>query len=53
LIAGFRNGLLQLPAGSKATFYIPSRLGYGPGGAGSTIPGNSILIFEVELLTVN
>lgn len=53
LIPGFRNGLLQLPAGSKATFYIPSRLGYGPSGAGSTIPGNSNLIFEVELLTVN
>ncbi|MFM8914023.1 MAG: FKBP-type peptidyl-prolyl cis-trans isomerase [Flammeovirgaceae bacterium] len=53
LIAGFRNGLLQLPAGSKATLFIPSKLGNGPSGSGTLIPGNSNLIFEVELLTVN
>ena len=51
LIAGFRNGLLQMKTGGKMTFYIPPTLGYGSTQQpGSPIPANSILIFEVELL---
>lgn len=48
LITGFQIGLTQLPAGSKATLYIPSGYGYGVQGNGP-IPSNSILIFEVEV----
>ena len=50
LIPGFKNGLLQLKSGGKMTMYIPPSLGYGSTQAGS-IPPNSILIFEVELLS--
>jgi FKBP-type peptidyl-prolyl cis-trans isomerase FkpA len=49
LIPGFKNGLLQLKSGGKMTMYIPPFLGYGSSQNGS-IPGNSILIFEVELI---
>lgn len=51
LIAGFRNGTLQIKTGGKVRIYIPPSLGYGSQAAGS-IPANSILIFTVELLNV-
>lgn len=51
LIVGWQIGFQLLPAGTKATLYIPSGLAYGPYGAGS-IPGNANLIFDVELLDV-
>ena len=37
--------------GAKYTFYIPSDLAYGPRGRPS-IPGNSTLVFDVELLEI-
>jgi FKBP-type peptidyl-prolyl cis-trans isomerase len=40
-----------LPEGSTAVLYIPSALAYGKFGT-SGIPGNSNLIFEVELVDV-
>jgi FKBP-type peptidyl-prolyl cis-trans isomerase len=51
LITGWKIGFQLLPAGSKATLYIPSGLAYGTGSVGS-IPPNSNLIFEVELFEV-
>ncbi len=51
LIKGFQVGMPLLPAGSKATFYIPSSLGYGQFGKFGAIPGNANLIFEVELVS--
>lgn len=50
VIAGWDEGLLLLNKGAKATFYIPSSLGYGANGAGDKIPGNAVLIFDVEIL---
>ena len=50
LIQGFRDGLQQLKIGDRALLFIPSHLGYGPQGAGKTIPPNSDLVFEVELV---
>jgi FKBP-type peptidyl-prolyl cis-trans isomerase len=48
LIRGLRLGMTLIPVGTKATFYIPSTLGYGLRGSGS-IPSNANLIFEIEL----
>ena len=50
LIPGFLEGLGYLSFGDKATFYIPSKLGYGERGAGAVIPPNANIIFEVEIL---
>ena len=58
VIKGWDEGVALLNKGAKATFYIPSRLGYGaqamPGNPNNKkgIPANSILIFDVELLNI-
>ena len=53
LIEGWIIGFQLLTKGSKATLYIPSKLGYGTTGSQTgVVPANSILIFDVELLDV-
>jgi FKBP-type peptidyl-prolyl cis-trans isomerase len=51
LIDGLKIGLPLINVGTKATFYIPSGLGYGTSSSG-TIPANSNLIFEITLTAV-
>jgi len=53
VIRGWTEGVQLMPVGSKYKFYIPYQLGYGLNGAGEDIPGGSVLIFEVELLSVS
>jgi FKBP-type peptidyl-prolyl cis-trans isomerase len=52
VIKGWDEGLLLLKKGSKATFYIPSPLAYGPQSMGNDIPANSVLVFDVEVKEV-
>jgi FKBP-type peptidyl-prolyl cis-trans isomerase FkpA len=51
VIAGWTEGVQLMSVGSKFKFTIPSDLAYGPNGSRS-IPGNSVLQFEVELLEI-
>jgi FKBP-type peptidyl-prolyl cis-trans isomerase FkpA len=51
LIRGWVNGLPFIKAGGKIHLYIPPSLGYGSSSTAS-IPANSILIFEVDLIAV-
>jgi FKBP-type peptidyl-prolyl cis-trans isomerase FklB len=53
VIAGWTEALQLMPEGSKYRLYIPSELAYGKRGAGRDIPGDTALIFDVELLKVN
>ncbi len=50
VIAGWDEAFALLPVGTVAKLLIPSALGYGAGGS-SNIPPNSILIFDVTLLS--
>lgn len=51
VIPGWTEGLQLMKVGDKFRFFIPPELGYGPNPVGP-IPGNSVLIFEVELLAI-
>ena len=52
VIQGWDEGIAMMNIGEKGILLIPSRLGYGPRGAGGSIPPNATLVFEVELLDV-
>lgn len=52
VIAGWTEGVQLMKEGAKFRFFIPSKLAYGPRGAGRDIGPNEALIFEVELLKV-
>ncbi len=51
LIAGWQIAIPKMKEGDKWRIYIPSELGYGKRGTHG-IPGDSTLIFEIELVKV-
>jgi len=50
LIAGWDQGLVGVPVGSRVIMSIPSDLGYGDAGAGADIPGGSTLFFVIDIV---
>lgn len=52
VIPGWTEGVQQIGKGGTIMLFIPSNLAYGEAGAGNSIPGNSTLIFEIELIDV-
>lgn len=52
VIKGWDQGIPGMKVGGKRRIVIPPSLAYGSTGAGSTIPPNAHLVFEVELLSV-
>jgi FKBP-type peptidyl-prolyl cis-trans isomerase len=52
LIKGWQLGLTQAKLGSKIQLIIPSGLAYSIRSRSQLIPPNSVLVFEIELLSL-
>jgi FKBP-type peptidyl-prolyl cis-trans isomerase len=52
VIRGWDEGIALMNIGDKFRLIIPADLGYGARGAGSDIPPNATLLFDVELVNV-
>ncbi len=52
LIKGFREGIPLVREGGEIKLIVPSNIGYGSG-ATSSIPANSVLVFDVALFEVD
>lgn len=52
VIVGWQDIVPLMKEGSKWKIWIPSDLAYGEAGSPPTIPPNSILVFELELISV-
>mmetsp|Transcript_32206 Transcript_32206/g.64108 ORF Transcript_32206/g.64108 Transcript_32206/m.64108 type:complete len:157 (-) Transcript_32206:295-765(-) len=56
LIEGWTEGVLQMNEGERSWLHVPAEKGYGerpmgnPNGGGFYIPGNSDLVFDIEIL---
>ena len=51
VIEGWVQGIPGMKVGGKRTLTIPASLGYGSGGQ-YPIPGNSALVFDIEVISV-
>jgi FKBP-type peptidyl-prolyl cis-trans isomerase FklB len=52
VIPGWVEALQLMKVGDKWQLTIPSKLAYGPNGAGGKIGPNAVLVFDVELLAI-
>lgn len=52
VIPGWDQGMVGMKVGGERRLLIPAALGYGSQGAGSTIPPNSDLVFDVVLVKI-
>ena len=52
VIKCWTEGVAKMKVGGKAQLTCPSDIAYGPAGRPPVIPGNAVLVFEVELLDI-
>jgi peptidylprolyl isomerase len=51
VIRGWEEGIVGMKAGGRRRLVVPPRLGYGARAVGP-VPPNSVLVFEIDLVTV-
>ncbi len=51
LTDGFATALQHMHIGDKWKVYVPADLGYGSTGSGTAIPGYSVLVFDIQLVS--
>jgi FKBP-type peptidyl-prolyl cis-trans isomerase len=52
VIQGWSEGVATMQVGGKRRFVIPAALAYGAAGRPPTIPANSVLVFDIELVSI-
>ena len=52
VIRAWEDGLLGMRVGGRRRLVTPPNLAYGSRGAGDDIPPNSVLVFEMEVMSV-
>ena len=52
IIKGWSEALQRMPVGSKWQLFVPPDLAYGDRGAGQIIGPNAVLVFEIELMSI-
>ena len=52
VIDGWKIGVPLIQKGGKIRLLIPSGYGYGTAGAGSSIPPNAVLDFDIEIIDI-
>lgn len=52
LIDGWQEGLVDIKKGGKRRLFIPSTMAFGEQGAGSFIPKDANLIYEIEVVNL-
>lgn len=52
VIPGWVEGLQLMHVGEKAKLYIPAELAYGEQSPSPAIPANSVLVFDLELISI-
>ena len=52
VIGGWTEGVQLMVVGEKRRFWIPAELGYGDRGFQNLIPGGAMLVFDIELVSV-
>ena len=51
LVKGLQEGVKLMKAGGKVRFWVPPALGYGESARGAMVKANSVLIFDLELIS--
>jgi FK506-binding protein 2 len=52
VIQGWENGLVAMCVGERRRLTVPSDLGYGTVGSGTSVPPGATLVYDIELLRI-